>query len=548
MSRLHKIAFFLFFATIFVYAINSIGQVDTFYHIKTGGYVWQTKSVPTHDIFSLTALGNKWIPHEWLAQLIFYFIHRAAGIAGLMAFSAFLAALTYWMLLRTAIRRNAHSFLTPLVLFILGYLTLELWVPRPQIFGFLGLVLLLYVLEKYRDNFQKKYLAWSMGIVWLWANIHASFILGLVVLFWYFFAEQIKLLTPKIFGTNGLNQKAANWLGAGALSAATIALANPSGYKVFLYNFYVRDTAAVLNVAEWQPITLFFQNDMAKIFITIFVLADIFLITRFVAKETRDLTSLGLVVGISILPFISIRHVGFWPLVAAPLFAGTIAPIAAKIEDLLGVRRAIAILAGLFLLFLGGRYFTFPRTRIDPATTPVKAVDFIESSGLRGPFFNLYNEGGYLIWRLWPKEKVFIDGRSEVYGPKQLNEFFTIIQGKPGWEDLIDKKYKLNYFLLTYQPQSLMNAVGPLTSVLFKKHFVLVYWDGTRIILVRDTPENAGIIQKFGMRHINPFRDPAQIPVPERQETAIEIQSLLEREPNSDAVRGYAAKFLFGSQ
>src|SRR5262249_13612871 len=43
---------------------------------------------------------------------------------------------------------------------------------------------------------------------------------------------------------------------------------------------------------------------------------------------------------------------------------------------------------------------------------PVGAADFLVAHRVTGPIFNVYEQGGYLMWRLWPQAKVFIDGRA----------------------------------------------------------------------------------------------------------------------------------------
>jgi hypothetical protein len=43
---------------------------------------------------------------------------------------------------------------------------------------------------------------------------------------------------------------------------------------------------------------------------------------------------------------------------------------------------------------------------------PVAAADFILQNRIPGPLFNTWEDGGYLIWRLWPQQRVFIDGRA----------------------------------------------------------------------------------------------------------------------------------------
>jgi hypothetical protein len=51
---------------------------------------------------------------------------------------------------------------------------------------------------------------------------------------------------------------------------------------------------------------------------------------------------------------------------------------------------------------------------------------------------NDYDWGGYLINELYPR-KVFIDGRSDFYGPDLMNDFLVLSSVAPGWEDVLLK-------------------------------------------------------------------------------------------------------------
>ena len=54
----------------------------------------------------------------------------------------------------------------------------------------------------------------------------------------------------------------------------------------------------------------------------------------------------------------------------------------------------------------------FFQLRVNPWKWPAGAADFLLTHGIRAPLFNTYEYGGYLMWRLWPQERVFIDGRA----------------------------------------------------------------------------------------------------------------------------------------
>ncbi len=528
-----KLLLILFLGLIFLYSVNQLKESDTFYHLKTGQFIWETKSIPHSDIFSYTALGRPWVTHEWLAEVIFYGVQKLTGFSGLLSFVALIALLVYFSTLLHALKKGADFNLALILLFGLGYLTFKFFIPRPQIFAYLAFVILIYLLQSYRQEPKKKYLWLIVFDIWFWANVNASFILGLVILVFYVVAEWFKSKTiPK----NLL-------ITAGA--AILISFINPNTYKIFLYSLYVGPTAEALRILEWKSIIYFWRETEPLIFLIEMALVNVFLVWWFYfRKQTRDMAWLGLVIGVSILPFISIRHYGFWPMVAiAPLAVAVSGALKEKLKDFPWQRLYAPVLI-LSFIFLIVRYFTFPRSYINDYQLPVAAADFIKANHLKGPLFNLYNEGGYLIWRFWPKEKVFIDGRSEVFGPEQIRELFTIVGTLPGWEKLVDEKYKINYFILAYWPESLAKSIQPLVLNLVKKDWQLVFWDDAAIIFVRHNKENQTLIEKYATQHVNPFRDPKKIPLGEAKDAAEEIRQLLERSPKSLIVADYARRFL----
>jgi len=83
---------------------------------------------------------------------------------------------------------------------------------------------------------------------------------------------------------------------------------------------------------------------------------------------------------------------------------------------------------------------------LDPRT-PVKAMDYIERNHLVGNIMHPQSYGDYLIWRLWPQQHSFFDGRVHLFGEpfvKYYNRIFSDSQ----WEALL-KPYKIRYLLLS---------------------------------------------------------------------------------------------------
>ena len=65
---------------------------------------------------------------------------------------------------------------------------------------------------------------------------------------------------------------------------------------------------------------------------------------------------------------------------------------------------------------------------------PIAAVESIEELDLSGNLLNEYNWGGYLSWKLRDC-RIFVDGRTDLYGDEVIGQWIDLINAKPGWED-----------------------------------------------------------------------------------------------------------------
>jgi hypothetical protein len=77
---------------------------------------------------------------------------------------------------------------------------------------------------------------------------------------------------------------------------------------------------------------------------------------------------------------------------------------------------------------------------------PLEAADYLQDAGLPGRMFNSYNWGGYLIWRLYPDQPVFVDGRTDLYAlnSQVLEDYSRVHWQRPGWQAIFDK-YGIGY-------------------------------------------------------------------------------------------------------
>jgi hypothetical protein len=74
---------------------------------------------------------------------------------------------------------------------------------------------------------------------------------------------------------------------------------------------------------------------------------------------------------------------------------------------------------------------------------PLKVAAYLADAQPPSPMFNSYNWGGYFMFAL-PDEKVFVDGRTDLYGDDFLtNAYLKTARGEPGWNETLDQ-YGIN--------------------------------------------------------------------------------------------------------
>src|SRR3989344_7654629 len=96
-------------------------------------------------------------------------------------------------------------------------------------------------------------------------------------------------------------------------------------------------------------------------------------------------------------------------------------------------------------IFLINRNFWAGRSiGIGLAKSVEGAGEFLKTNRVPGPVFNNYDIGGYLIFNLYPKERVFVDNRPEAYAVSFFgNTYIPAQEDDNKWKE-IDERYKFN--------------------------------------------------------------------------------------------------------
>lgn len=383
---------------------------DLWWHLRTGQIIWTGRNIPTTDLLSFTTGQHPWVPHEWLSQLGIYAVYRAGDYFGLMLFFCVLtsALLVIQYVLCWLYSGNAKvAFLGALVTWFFATTGLAI---RPQLLGYLLLACELLILHLGRSR-DRRWFFLLPFLFALWINVHGSFFFGIGVLAVSLVCGSIRWNAGLLAShrLDGRQCRSLRW----ALGLSLLALfANPAGWAAIAYPLRTMfDPRMPLGaVSEWQSLSF----DDVRAFGLVGLAAAILLIAL-IRRTVIYVDELLLIGATFTMAVLHQRLLFAWGIIAAPILCRQIADLW---DDYKPERDRIVPNAALIGASLAVAIVAFPAraelvSQIERGN-PVHAVEFIRDSRLTGRMFNEYTYGGYLSWAL-PKQKVFIDGRADVY-------------------------------------------------------------------------------------------------------------------------------------
>ncbi len=217
-SRLSRLAgdgrllFVLMAAAAFVAFLGPLVAYDLWWHLKLGRMIVQTGHVPYTDVFSYTAAGRPWTFHSWLAGVVLAEVWAVAGATGVVLFRALM--MTAGVLVAWALARRRGVAAGPACVLALT-VCLQLRVQalaRPYLFSFLFFTVFAYLLQSAAsaqppegERARVRYWLWGRGgrlalmvpLTLIWANLHAGFLVGFLLLGAYGVGEMARILAVR---------------------------------------------------------------------------------------------------------------------------------------------------------------------------------------------------------------------------------------------------------------------------------------------------------------------------------------------------------------
>jgi hypothetical protein len=454
---------------------------DLWWHIKTGQDIVATHHWPTTDPYSFTVHGQPWIAYEWLGDVVAASVSKIGGVRALDFYLIALGGAILIGLYCLGTLRSGNSkagFVAAGLLSSLAFASFNL---RPQMLGYLLLVLLLIALERFRQG--KTRSLWLLPLVFLvWINSHGSWVIGLGTLFVYWISGLFEFCIGGIEAKKW-SPKERRQISLVLLLCLAVLPLTPYGTRLAAVPFRIGSTIPVstANVMEWFPMP--FNQGGGKLFL---VLLLGFFVVQIACRLSWRIEELALWLFGAALACIHLRFI----LIFVPFFTPLLATVVARWLPPYSRAKEHYVLNGVLIgSMLTAMVYFFPsRALLEERVAdrfPVKAVAYMQQHPVPGPMLDSYGFGGYLVWT---GRKVFIDGRSELYEyGGVLSDYLHMTQLKPGALRVL-RNYGIRSCLL--------DAEQPLATVLSAlPNWHKVYADSRSVIFVRrDDPKTSAAL------------------------------------------------------
>ncbi len=411
--------------------ITKLGDNSFFWHLRTGRLILE-RGIPHTDPYSFTAHGAAWVAQSWLAELWYGLLDRIGGGAAIRLFGAALGATLAVLSFRLALR-IARDRVRAVGVGIGAFGCIAvMWSPRPFVIAALLFLVLVWIVECPETWIGRHEIVAVPVLLWLWANVHGSFELGVVYVGLHLAGSWADGIVP----WHGRQRR----LLVGALAASAIVFLNPYGPALVLFPAELLSRGSVLrNVVEWRsPDFRTLQGEAFAIWLVIAVCA--------LARTRHRVSRRDLIVAV---PFVLLalwaqRNVALVGFATLPVLARALvpAPSTRRVQHDDHARPiGYAIVAGVVALMtlLGAQTLGAPAFRTDGY--PVDAMQAVDRAGLLGHRIAATDVwGGYIIMKYWPRQRVFVDDRFDMYPVGFMSDYLKLLRSGEGWQQLLDRE------------------------------------------------------------------------------------------------------------
>lgn len=448
---------------------------DVWWHMLYGKYFLDHNTlIADHTIFSWTPSTNDTIYCTWLPDIILYLLHKTAGLAGLFAFQyfGFLFFILACFLFAHRLGLATNPFVWFLVLngVLMAYLAAF---PKPELCSFMLMTALVgnWYYIRFQGNNSHLCCYCLPIIILIWVNSHGAFIFGLIFLFCAALGE---LMNSRWSYGNVLPAKIRYHLWIGLGISVLMPFLNPYGWK-YPYQLFFDLLPTKENLQYNQKIAAYngtFSADVPFHSFAIYGNISVIVIvglSLFLMKK-RKIDWSVLVPNITFFYLYTMYYRTTFYLVPVSFFSSVLMLDILRRSSVISCRPIIRktlpliVLAICVLLSLSALYKAYSYAEVGslPGNFDIVSPNAVDEAEYIKKYFpekkigNTYNVGAYLLWELWPNNKIFFDSRHFPY-KNWSNEYFAFRYGI-GLSAFL-KKYPCDIWCVDYSDSIISSAL-----------------------------------------------------------------------------------------
>jgi hypothetical protein len=518
--KTNRLALFVFLIILVFYASFLIVKIeltssdnDAGLYISDGKIIWETKTVFRTNVYSYTVPNYPVYDHHWLSSLTFFLTHEFFGFKGLTILKTIVLLVAFSILFLAALKKADFWLVAVLSFPVILMLTWRTRI-RPEMFSYLFLASMLYLLFDFEKHPERNRIFWLIPLQLLWVNFHLYFFVGIAIVGGFLF-EKMVLYVPWRFWKTRVRDIFEDLLVRKMLLVLICMIAvcfiNPNGIEGALAPFKTHSYAS-FTVSENQPLfnlkASFLSWNIADS--TYMHMVFIFFVSLIFGFRSQNKPIFFLLAGIgsAAAGLIHLRLVTLFAVIFLPAASSNFNNLFLKVK--VWIKRKwpqFSIVLGYSLIVIIASLFPYKiySMHIKPiAAEGYKtnwgiglddysndAGEFFKKEGIKGPIFNDYDIGGYILYHLFPQEKVFVDNNGADSYPVEFfdNIFMPALSDEEKWEE-VQKEYGINSIFISLRDGS--PAVGRfIWRRLHDPSWALVYFDTYSVILVRNSIDNS---------------------------------------------------------
>jgi len=402
--------------------LKTVADPDLGWQLAAGRWMLEHHQVLRTDVFTYTGYGREWI-YPVLSQVVEYLLYRAGGYPLLSWLAAFVCVATVALLLRRGLFSTA--FLAILAVPLIAARS----VARAELFSVILFAAFVSILWNFHRSGRGP--LWSLPVLMaLWVNLHLGFLAGFGMCGAYLLLEFAGFIVkPRRAESRTRLRRAAPWL----LATVPATLLNPWGWRVYAGMFRLMPTSTNHFILELMRVRVnattaiqafAWRNYESALFWFLGIAA----ICAVLALLERRFAEAIILVGSMYTAIHTARFVAMFAIIVV-VIGGSV--LSAWISNRVPQHRAIAIAATALVLatllvavrvsdLVSNRFYLRTPGQFSvfgpgaPTRFPTGAADFVLREHLPANVFNDYNAGGFLMGRLAPDYRLYIDGRGEL--------------------------------------------------------------------------------------------------------------------------------------